>query len=190
MSKKYGVILADPPWGYGVNNGNGVAENHYRTMTNQQLLELPINEMAGNDAILLVWTTWAFFPFSLKLIEAWGFEYKTGFPWIKINDIATDLWGKVHIKPHWGVGFWTRACTEIMTISKRGNIKSPVDPPLGLMGDRFEHSRKPESIYEYAELFPGPYLELFARRSRLGWDVWGNEVESDIELIPRAMVVP
>ena len=182
MSDKYGVILADPPWGYSRNNGSGVAENHYTTMTRPELLQMPVEALAQDDAIMLMWTTWAFLPFALTLVDSWGFAYKTGMPWIKIRDIAVDLWGETHIKPHWGVGFWTRACTEILLINVRGVVNSPVDPPLGLMGDRFEHSRKPETVYEYAELFSGPYLELFARRPRPGWSVWGNEVESNVAL--------
>ncbi len=178
----YGVILADPPWGYHVDNVNGVAKNHYPTMTKDTLRSLTVSDLAADNSLLLMWTTWPFIPFALELIEVWGFKYKTGFPWIKIRKAAVDLWGETVIYPAWGVGFWTRACTEIVFIATRGSISSPVDPPLGLMGKRFEHSRKPETIYEYAELFTGPYLELFARRQRKGWDVWGNEVVSDIRL--------
>ncbi len=191
-NKKYGVILADPPWGYSVNKGNGVANNHYSTMTCKDLLDLPIGEMGKDDSILLMWATWPFWPFALDLVKKWGYEYKTVIPWLKIKNINVNLFDKqADIMTQWGVGFWARGCSEPLIIAKRGNASHPNDPPLGLitdregyifLGPRLQHSRKLNSVYEYASLFDGPYLELFARRSHPGWDVWGNEVESDIVL--------
>ena len=71
-----------------------------------------------------------------------------------------------------------RGCSEPVLIGWRGTEKPPSSPFLGLLSERLEHSRKPDDIYEYAESLPGPYLELFARRSRPGWDAWGNEVDA------------
>lgn len=119
----------------------------------------------------------------LEVARSWGFEYVTKTPWIKLTGTPQiDLWGEWTYKPAWGTGFWVRGCSEDILICRRGSPSFPVNPPLGLVSERFEHSRKPDNLYEYAELFPGPYLELFARRARDGWDTWGNEVERTIAL--------
>jgi N6-adenosine-specific RNA methylase IME4 len=107
----------------------------------------------------------------------------TGLPWIKTLEPPTlDLWGELRARPSFGIGYWLRGCSEPILLGKRGNAKCPDVPYLGLLGQRMEHSRKPDSIHEIAEGLPGPYLELFARRKRLGWDVWGNEVSSAVEV--------
>lgn len=84
--------------------------------------------------------------------------------------------------PNYGMGFWVRGCSEPLLIAQRGDTRCPDDPPIGLISDLFEHSRKPDNVYDYAALFPGPYLELFARRSRDGWDAFGKEIEGSIIL--------
>lgn len=191
--KKYKVILADPPWQYHRNSGFGVAENHYNTMSLEDIKALPVKELSDRNSVLLLWATWPFLDQAFELVEYWGFEYKTIIPWIKIKSIDIDMFDSVPtIESQWGVGFWARGCSEPLLVCKRGNIKHPADPPLGLierryddpifLGPRLQHSRKLESVYQYAELFDGPYLELFARRQRNGWDVFGNEVESSIAL--------
>ena len=192
--KQYGVILADPPWQYSVNAGNGVAENHYSTMSKSELLDLPICNLVGKDSILLMWATWPFLPFAFELVSDWGFEYKTIIPWVKLKSVNYGLFDAGHptFETAWGVGFWARGCTEPLIVAKKGNVKTLNDPPLGLidgrdnapvfLGPRLQHSRKLDNVYEYAESFPGPYLELFARRPRPGWDVFGNEVANSIKL--------
>jgi N6-adenosine-specific RNA methylase IME4 len=176
------VILADPPWAYR-NGGNGAAANHYPTMTAASLCALPVAELAGRDAVLLLWATWPQMREAMDLVDAWGFRYVTGLPWIKVRGHPqADLWGEIAYRPTWGTGFWVRSCSEPLLIAKRGNARPPLDPPLGLLSRNFQHSRKPDNVYDYAEALPGPYLELFARRPRPGWDAWGNEVEGSIEL--------
>lgn len=174
--KQYGVILCDPPWAFR-NGGNGAAKNHYATMTPAELAELPVSSLARPDSLLLLWATWSQLDVALGLVEAWGFQYITGMPWVKIQADATV------IRPTYGVGQWVRGCSEPILIARRGKLKPPGTHYLGILSERMEHSRKPESLHQYAEGFPGPYLEMFARRSVPGWDVYGNEIEGSIELM-------
>lgn len=181
-SIKYGVVLADPPWNYANSGCRGAAENHYPTMTLKEICAMPISETAADDAVLLLWTTWPQLREGLEVIAAWGFEYITGFPWIKIvGEPSKDRWGELDIKPQYGVGFWVRGCSEPLLIARRGKVSPPVDGFIGLLSENLRHSRKPENIYHYAESLPGPYLELFARRKRLGWNSWGNQIGSEQE---------
>ena len=180
---KYGVILADPPWQYRVEKLNGCADTVYPTMSLKELERLPVSELAKPDAVLLLWTTWPLLPNAMKLIDSWDFKYLTGMPWVKLEGTPQfDLFGELRIRPAWGVGFWFRGATEPIIIAKRGKVSPPDVDVVGLLCERMQHSRKPDNLHEYAEHLPGPYLELFARRTRPGWDVWGNEVESDIEV--------
>jgi len=192
--KKYGVILADPPWQYSNSGIHGAADNHYPTMTDDDIIGLGVKALAATDSVLLMWSNWAKQDVAMDVIKAWGYKYKTGFPWIKLRDVPTiDLFGKVSLWPAVGQGWWVQGVTEPFLIATRGNppnvMKLTGRPPVGLgqlpgclISLRFQHSRKPSNQYEYAELFPGPYVELFARETRLGWDVWGNEVESTVKI--------
>ena len=90
-----------------------------------------------------------------------------------------NFWGEWDIKPQYGVGFWVRGCSEPLFIARRGKVSPPTDGFIGLLSENLRHSRKPENIYHYAEQLEGPYLELFARRPRQGWDSWGNEIKSE-----------
>ena len=181
---KYRVIIADPPWQYNNKDVRGGAEHHYPTMSTAEVCALPVGQLANDDSLLLLWANWAMLPDAMEVIKSWGFTYKTGFPWLKVQGGASvDLWGEINATPVWGTGWWVRGCTEMVLIAVRGKISPEPDPPLGLLcSERFEHSRKPENLYEYAERWHGPYLELFARRDRQGWDRWGNEVESTVGL--------
>jgi N6-adenosine-specific RNA methylase IME4 len=182
---KYRVIVADPPWRAAeqFSKTAGRARKHYPAMTNAELCALPVRDLAEDDAILLLWVTWPQVKAAFNVISAWGFEYVTGFPWVKLcDDPFVDMFGNLIAHPVYGTGQWVRGCSEPIFICKRGTIPRPSTNFLGLLGKRMEHSRKPDTLYEYAEAFPGPYLEMFARRTRLGWDVWGNEVASDPEV--------
>jgi len=180
--KRYGVILADPPWDYR-NGGNGRARAHYPLMTVPEICQLPVGALSLPDAVLIMWTTWPQLGGALQVVSAWGFEYVTGFPWVKVYDPPmVDLFGDFRAKPTWGTGAWVRGCSEPILIGRRGNARPPEKNWMGLVGKRFEHSKKPDNMHEYAESLPGPYLELFARRTRPGWDVWGNEVVSTMQV--------
>lgn len=175
-NKKFGVILSDPPWGFSNVGVNGSARKHYPTMTDRQILSLPIERWAKDDSILVLWCLNSKLDVGLEVIKAWGFKFVTKFPWIKFT-------GKVDKKPSWGTGFWARGCSEDILIAKRGNARPPQEQFLGLLSDRLEHSRKPDSIYTYCQAFPGPYLELFSRRIQPGWDAWGDGIQSTINLL-------
>jgi N6-adenosine-specific RNA methylase IME4 len=180
---KYKTILCDPPWDYR-NGGNGRARAHYKLMTIDELCAMNVEEHADKDAVLLMWATWPQVEGAVRVGKAWGFEYVTGFPWLKTYDPPfCDLLGETIVKPTYGTGCWVRGCSEPIFIFRRGKAKPPLGSWMGLISERMEHSRKPDTIYAYAESFPGPYLEMFCRRPRAGWHVFGNEVESDVALV-------
>ena len=167
---RYGVVVADPPWPYRVSKGQGTAKDQYALMTDTDIYNMPVNELAKADAVLLLWGTWPKLPEALKTMSAWGFEYVTGFPWIKMTPSGHGI--------NYGVGYWVRGCSEYIFIGRRGKVSAPrLEGFLGLMSPNLHHSRKPDDIYQIAEALPGPYLELFARRSRRNWHSFGNEIE-------------
>lgn len=173
----YRTLLLDPPWGYRQRSGPHGAIDHYPTMTTAELAALPVGDLAAEDAVLLLWATWPMLPDALALIAAWGFTYKSALPWVKVFGEAQS---DAPLRPHWGTGFWVRACSEPLLIATRGAARPPANPHLGLLSHRFEHSRKPDSAYELAEQFSGPYMELFARGvPRPGWTTWGAEVVAE-----------
>jgi N6-adenosine-specific RNA methylase IME4 len=176
--KKYRTIIADPPWDYR-NGGNGRAASHYPLMTIDELCQMDVKSLAADDSVLLLWSTWPQVVGAMRVISAWGFEYVTGFPWVKLREHPyVDMFGDTVLRPTWGTGAWVRGCSEPIFICKRGKQSPPDAHFMGLVSKRMQHSRKPNNLHEYAESFPGPYLELFARRERPGWDVFGNEVET------------
>ena len=183
--KRYGVILADPPWNYRNKGVEGAAEAQYQTMSTAEIAQLPIQDLAAPDSVLILWATWpTLYPDAGNIIDAWGFEYVTGFPWVKVDKPpVVDLWGETQMFPFYGIGFWVRGCSEPVLIARRGKPRLPDYDFLGLVGEGMKHSRKPDNLYHYAESLSGPYLELFARRTRPGWDVWGNEVESTVSVL-------
>ena len=173
----YGAVIADPPWPYRNKGVNGAAVNHYPTMSIEEICALPVNDWCAADAVLYLWTTWPQLEDSMKVVRAWGFKYVTGLPWIKVAEPPQcDMFGEKPLRPTFGTGWWVRGCSEAILIAKRGRAKRPESAHVGLLSERFEHSRKPDSVHELAEQHPGPYLELFARRAREGWDTWGNEL--------------
>jgi N6-adenosine-specific RNA methylase IME4 len=178
---RYAVIYADPPWRFVTYSPRGEARSaasHYECMTFVDLCRLPIREHAAADCSLLLWATDPMLKNALALIEAWGFTYKTvAFTWAKLNSSV--------INPPYsskdfftGMGYWTRANPELCllaTIGKPRRLSKAVRQLI--ISPRREHSRKPDEAYGRIEdLVSGPYLELFARRSRRGWTSWGNQV--------------
>ena len=178
MNKKYSVIYADPPWQYEQKNVQGAAEKHYKTMKLNDICALPVAEISAKDSVLFLWATFPNLQEALEVIRAWGFEYKTvAFTWVKRNKKA----------PTWfmGLGYWTRSNAEICLFAKKGNpkrvsksVRQIVDTPIE------RHSKKPDEIRNRIVELMGdvPRIELFAREQTQGWDVFGNEVESDLEL--------
>ena len=180
--KRFGVIYPDPPWPFETYSDKGKqrsAERHYNTLPLEHIKALPVQALAADNCALLLWAVWPCLPDALDVIRAWGFEFKScGFIWVKATEkaeiIRLDGNGL-----HWGKGkSSTRSNTEVCLLAKRGSprrltagVHQVVVAPVA------EHSAKPEEVARRIErLYPGPYLELFARRPRERWTTWGNEV--------------
>jgi N6-adenosine-specific RNA methylase IME4 len=172
-SKRYRVIYADPPWTFATYSHKGKgrsAEAHYDCMSLNDVKALPVSRWADDDAILFLWATDPLLDKALEVMNAWGFTYKTvGFYWVKQNVSCRGFFT--------GMGFWTRANPEQCLLGTRGHPKrKAADVKKLVVTPRREHSRKPEEMYGYIErLADGPYLEMFARTSRPGWDSWGSQ---------------
>lgn len=141
-----------------------------------------VKSISQDNTVLVLWSPWSLIHNSIGLMESWGFKYKTGFPWVKVAKIQGDV-----LKPVYGMGFWIKGCSECILIGTKSKSKPPLakNHAVGILGPRWEHSRKPDNIYEYAETLQGPYLELFARRSRPGWDVMGDAFGNDAKKLIR-----
>ena len=175
--KKYDIIYADPPWAYlwgkGETGGNFCPEKHYSTMTTEQICQLGeyIKKIREKNCALFIWTTMPCLPDVFKVIEAWGFKYKTcAFTWVKTRKDG---------QPLSGMGSYTKANAELCLLAMRGHIKS-VDKtvPQIVMHPRQGHSVKPDEVMRRIEKLFGPNtkkIELFARRAVEDWDRWGNE---------------
>ncbi len=184
--KHYRVIYADPPWTFSTYSRKGKgrsAEAYYDCMTLPEIKALPVAEWAADDCVLLLWTTDPLLPAAFEVIRAWGFTYKTvGFYWAKLNKSADPtLYHEASFFA--GLGFWTRANPEPCLLATRGHPhRRQADVKKLIVSPRREHSRKPDEAYQRIEaLCEGPYLEMFARVSRPGWDQWG--VEADLPRI-------
>ena len=180
--KRYGVIVADPPWMYGGMTLPGHSIHHYDSLSTEQIAGINVADFAARDCILLLWSTWVQLPRAFTVGRGWGFEYVSGFPWVKATEMKPSLWDGLQAKVQYGMGWWVRGCSEALLIWRRGKVSPPTGHFMGLFSPNTYHSRKPNHIYEYAESLPGPYLEMFARRRWPGWDVWGEGIESDIVL--------
>ncbi len=173
--KKYNIIYADPPWRYRAYSKKGLgrsAESHYPTTSIDDICSLPVEKITEKDSILFMWVTFPTFKEALKVIEAWGFEYKTaGFVWVKQNKKTPTLF--------WGMGFWTRANSELCIIATKGHPKRiSAGVHQVIMSKIEEHSKKPDETRNRIVELVGdlPRIELFARQQADGWDCWGNEV--------------
>lgn len=176
--KRYSIIYADPPWRYRRNGVQGAAEKRYPTMSVDELCHLSVSEISANDSILFIWATFPQIREALQVIKAWGFSYKSvAFVWIKQNKSGKGWF--------FGLGFWTRGNVEICLLATKGHPKRKSNRVHQLIISPLrEHSRKPDEVREKIIKLMGdlPRIELFARQKTEGWDVWGNEVDSDIAL--------
>ena len=177
--QKYQVIYADPPWDYQQCRLSGSAKKHYPTMRIEELCALPVAEIADRDCALFLWATFPQLPEALRLIQAWGFVYKTvAFVWLKQNRKALTWF--------YGLGFWTRSNAEICLLATKGHPKRQSAGIHQLVISPVErHSKKPDEVREKIVALMGdvPRIELFARQQTPGWDVWGNEVENSTTLL-------
>ena len=178
---KYNIIYADPPWHYESGKVQGAAENHYPTMSIDNLCALPVAELTAKDCALFLWAPFPQLPEALRLIKAWGFQYKTvAFVWLKRN----------RKNPTWfyGLGYWTRGNAEICLLATKGKPKrQSAGVHQFIISPIEQHSKKPDEARQKILALMGdlPRLELFARQKAPGWDVWGNEIASDITLAER-----
>lgn len=179
---KYCVILADPPWNfknYTSERGDRDAANHYTTLSIDDIIALPVKQTADSDCHLFMWTTGPHLQQAFRVIEGWGFRYSSiAFTWVKMRKNCDDKLFNTGRDMAVGLGHTTRKNTEICLLGRRGSPKRISKSVRELIiASRREHSRKPEEIYDRIEQYAaGPYLELFARSTRLGWASWGNEV--------------
>jgi N6-adenosine-specific RNA methylase IME4 len=168
--QKFGCVYADPPWQYGNQATRAATDNHYPTMAVDDICALPVAELAGDNAHLHLWTTNAFLFDAKRVMEAWGFEYKSVMVWVK---------------PQMGIGNYWRVSHEFLLLGIRGSA------PFGdrgikswLEADRTRHSAKPQEFRSLIErVSTGPFLEMFAREPVKGWTVWGNQIDESPRLI-------
>lgn len=175
--RRYGMIMADPPWHFDTRTPAGGArspQGKYATMSMDQIAAMPVAEIAAPDCLLWLWFTGPITPWALRIADHWGFDFVTLGWWAKSKqpdpDRAEDL--------QMGTGYWLRNTGEPFLLAKRG--RPPVvarDIRSTLVAPRREHSRKPDCAFAAAErMAPGvARIELFSRQTRPGWDCWGLE---------------
>jgi N6-adenosine-specific RNA methylase IME4 len=181
--KRFGTILADPPWRFANRTGKMAPEHRrlsrYATMSNEEIMELPVAQLAARQSHLYLWVPNALIDTGLEVMRRWGFIYKTNIVWFKVRkDGGPD--GR-------GVGFYFRNVTELVLFGIRGKLRTG---PAGrrqtniIVTQKRAHSMKPDELYDIIEsCSPGPHLELFARFSRPRWSYWGNEADLNGEQI-------
>jgi N6-adenosine-specific RNA methylase IME4 len=169
---KYRTIVADPPWHYDNAASRGAANNHYKTMTIEQLCAMDIADHAEPNAHLYMWTTSAHLPHAFDVMSAWGFQYKTYLVWVK---------------PQIGMGNYFRTCTELIMFGVRGTMRTQTrDTRNWFESPRQRHSAKPPQFHQLVmAASPGEYLELFTRcrkphdcqcsKCRYGWATYGDQ---------------
>lgn len=176
--KQYDIVYADPPWQYKNKKTGGSmisgAESKYLTMSTDDICNLPIKNLANKDSVLFMWVTVPFLPDGMRVLDSWGYKYKTMLTWRKIMSL--------------GMGFWFRGQCEHVLFGVRGKVKAFRCQRTNFIQSKVsEHSAKPEEFAELIEIATSDMpsrqmIELFARRQRPGWDVFGNEVENSIDL--------
>lgn len=178
IPRKFNILYADPPWKYERNKVQGAAERHYPTMSIEQLCALDVEKITDENCALFLWSTFPFLPEALRLIKAWGFTYKTtAFVWLKQNRKNRDWF--------FGLGFWTRGNAEICLLATKGKPKRKSAKVSQLIIAPIDkHSKKPDIVREKIVELMGdlPRIELFARQTTPGWEVFGNEVKSSVTL--------
>jgi N6-adenosine-specific RNA methylase IME4 len=174
--RRFSTILADPPWRFENRTGKMAPEHRrlsrYGTMRFDEIMNLPVNVLTADVAHLYLWVPNALLPEGVRILQAWGFRYKTNIVWHKIRkDGGSD--GR-------GVGFYFRNVTELVLFGIKGKNARTLAPgrrQVNIVESRKrEHSRKPDELYDIVEACsPGPYLEMFARGTRPNWAAFGNE---------------
>jgi N6-adenosine-specific RNA methylase IME4 len=165
--RKFGCVYADPPWQYKNQRTRAATDNHYPTMSIEDICALPVAKLGANQSHLHLWTTNAFLEDSITVLRTWGFEYKGIFLWLK---------------PTMGLGNYWRVSNEILLLGVRGGMPFlDRSQKNWLMANRTRHSSKPNEVRKIIEkVSPGPRLELFGRKIVDGWTVWGNQISREI----------
>lgn len=181
--KKYKIIYADPPWDYGgrklnASSGGKELNDHYPTMKIEDICALPIKQLADKNCLLFLWVTYPHLEKSFDVIKSWGFKYSTvAFEWVKMTSTGKNVCF---------MGSWTcGGGIELCLLARRGSVKRVhKNVRKMIIAERKRHSEKPDETRKRIIDLVGdlPRVELFARKKIEGWDVWGNEVESDINL--------
>ncbi len=177
--KKYNIIYLDPPWHYRdtASAGKRGACFKYPVMSVEDIIRLPIQDIADDDCCMFMWVTMPKLDEVFDIFKAWGFSYKTcAFTWVKQNKIAETLF--------LGMGRWTRANAELCLLATKGSPKRVDAGVRSVVVDQVvydhvrEHSRKPDVVRDRIVQLCGdlPRIELFARESAENWDSWGLEV--------------
>ena len=188
--ERYSTILADPPWRFTNRTGKMAPEHRrlrrYQTMSFAEIEALPVGALADTPSHLYLWIPNALLPEGLAVMKAWGFKYKTNIVWYKTRkDGGPD--GR-------GVGFYFRNVTELLLFGIRGSKRTlqPGRRQVNLIPTlKMKHSRKPDESYDLIErCSPGPFLELFARYPRDGWDQWGDQLGTQADDIPFSSKTP
>jgi N6-adenosine-specific RNA methylase IME4 len=181
---RFGAILADPPWQFQNRTGKMAPEHkrlsRYSTLTLNEIKAIPVAAVAAPASHLYLWVPNALLAEGLAVMQAWGFTYKSNLVWHKIRKDGGPA-GR-------GVGFYFRNVTELVLFGVRGNLRTlpPGRRQVNFLAtQKREHSRKPDELYGIVEsCSPGPYLELFARQRREGWEHWGDEVPKTLGHVP------
>ena len=187
--KKYQVIYADPPWSFSSRELQTYSgkrftsmDKHYKTQEIGWIASLLVKDIVAEDAALFLWSTDAHIPEALDVINRWGFSYITvAFVWSKLTNQGKEAWT---------LGAWTLKNCELCLLGTRGRmlkLKKENNVRQLIRAERTKHSKKPQEVRENIDRLFGdiPRVELFAREKHEGWDVWGNEVESDIDLFEK-----
>ena len=174
------LIIADPPWRYSYSTRtseldgtgwHGAQFKHYPTMTFAEIEALPVREIAADNAVCALWIVNPMLPKCLKVLDAWGFDYRGTVTWAK-----TDK--RTGTKPFFGNGYWVRGATEHLVFGVRGKVKPASRREVSWFAAKVrKHSEKPGEAFDlFARIVgAGPKLEMFARAPREGWTTWGNE---------------
>ena len=178
ITQKFGTILIDPPWRFSNRTGKVGPEHkrlyRYKTMSFEEIAQLPIGELTLPRSHLYLWCPNALLLEGLTIMKRWDFTYKTNIVWYKVRkDGGPD--GR-------GVGFYFRNVTELLLFGIKGKLRTlkPGRTQVNILITRKrEHSRKPEEVYDLIEqCSPDPYLELFARERVPRWEQWGDELDT------------
>lgn len=164
------VLYADPPWSYHNEGFEESATNFYPTLSLKEICDFTdkdgkkVTQLTTDKAVLFLWVTYPLADEGFEVIKAWGFEYKAQMVWIKNKTLP--------------IGWWVKPRHELLYIAAKGEAAFPAVKFDSIFEyEATEHSKKPAIVYEWIEqMYTGPYIELFARNTRPGWESWGNQV--------------